>query len=263
MPTLLWDEVGTRMYETGVDRGVLYLQDGSAVPWNGLTSVTEKIAGAEGAPIYFDGVKYGDALAIGDFSASLKAYTYPDEFMEVEGVSDAGNGLYLGNQQTTRFGLSYRTKIGNDEEGIDFGYKIHVLYNLTAIPVQKSFRATLNAPVEFEWNITSVPEKVPGFRATAHLIFDTRFMSPFLLQDIEDTLYGDGITEPRLPSLSTLVTFASSWVIIRITDNGDGTWTAEGPDEMFSMLDATTFQITQANAEYLDADTYTVSDSTY
>jgi hypothetical protein len=263
MTTLLWDQPGSRYYEAGVDLGVLYLPDGSGVPWNGLISVSEKVDGNQSSPVYFDGVKFADARAVGDFAASLKAYTYPDEFLEFEGVLGVGNGLYATNQPTSRFGLSYRTRVGNDEDS-NLGYKIHVLYNLTATPAQKNYQTIIDgSAVEFEWDITAIPGEVPGFRPTAHLIFDTREMSPVLIEDIETTLYGNELTNATLPDISTLTAFIGSWVILRITDNGDGTWTATGPDEYFTMLDATTFQIDQANAAYLDANTYMISDVTY
>jgi hypothetical protein len=264
--TVLWDQPGERVYETGVDRGVLYLPNEGAVPWNGLISVTEKASGGNGTPLYHDGVKYGDALVATDFEATLRAYTYPDEFMELEGTVNAGNGLFVTGQKPQRFGLSYRTKIGNDDEGIDYGYKIHILYNLLAFPSQKSFN-TQNAQgsaMEFEWTLTSVPGNLQGYRATSHIILDSRHMGSLLIADIENTLYGDGIVVPRLPEISTLVSFIAGWVIIRIIDHNDGTWTAEGPDEFITMLDATTFEIgPNANAEYLDADTYVISDTTY
>lgn len=261
MTKLMWDQIGERIYESGVDRGVLYLADGSGVPWNGLINVTETKTGGEGSPIYFDGVKVADHAIPGDFAATLKAYTYPDDFLEYEGVVESENGLFIANQQPRRFGLSYRTKIGNDEEGSGLGYKIHILYNLTAIPSQKSYQTDRdNSAMEFEWSISAIPGETPGFRPTAHLILDTRHMNPLLLADIESTLYGTDFVNARLPPISTLVNFISNWVIIRITDNGDGTWTADGPDNLITMLDATTFQIIQANATYLDADTYMISD---
>jgi hypothetical protein len=265
MTTLVWDDIGTHVYEAGVDRGVLYLTNGIGVAWNGLTSITEKMSNDD-EPIYFDGVKYANHIALGEFSASLKAYTYPDEFLEFEGILYSNNGLYIGNQPSKRFGLSYRTKIGNDTEGIDAGYKLHVLYNLTAIPSDRDYTTLSAAPeaIEFQWDISAIPEDVPGFRPTAHLILDSRLMSPALLSDIEDTLYGDGITDATLPPISTLVSFIGQWVIMRITDNLDGTWTADDGDGGFiTMLSGTEFQIVQANAVYLNATTYNISDVTY
>lgn len=264
MTTLVWDEAGSRFYESGVDRGVLYLQEGNGVPWNGLLAVNEDPPATDASPVYFDGVKYADVLALGEFSGSLKAFTYPDEFLEFEGILEVGNGLFVTNQHPRRFSLSYRTKIGNDLD-IDKGYKIHILYNLLAVPSQKSYETQtedINV-IEFEWTITSIPDRVVGFEPTSHLILDTRLMGPLLLKDIEDSLYGNEFNDAKLPPISTLTAFIGEWVIIRITDNNDGTWTATGPDNLITMLDATTFQIIQANAEYLDEDTYRISDLTY
>jgi hypothetical protein len=263
MPAILWDQSGDRFYQAGVDRGVLYLPDGTGVPWNGLISINESVSGNEASPIYFDGVKFADVVTLGEFSASLKAYTYPDEFLQFEGVLEVGNGLFVTNQPVSRFNLSYRTKIGNDDSG-DLGYKIHVIYNLMAIPQSINYETISSVNVvEFEWAITSIPVEVSGFHPTAHLIFDSRFMGSLLIEDIEHTLYGDKFNDASLPSLSTLTSFISQWVIMRITDNYDGTWTVIGPDSLIKMLDSTTFQIIQANAEYLDENTYIISDLTY
>ena len=264
MTTITWDQPGERFYESGVDRGVLYLPSGLGVPWNGLVSVNEKPLTNDTQPVYFDGIKFEDLVVPGDYAGTISAYTYPDEFLEFEGVLSIGNGLFAANQQPGKFGLSYRTMIGNDE-GDNSHYKIHLLYNLTAIPSQKSFQSFSNDPnvTMFEWSITGIPGEVSGFRPTAHIVFDTRFMGPLLLEDIENTLYGDDLNAANLPTISTLTSFISAWVIIRIIDNGDGTWTATGPNNLITILNATTFQIIQANAEYLDANTYVISDLTY
>lgn len=264
MTALVWAQEGARFYESGVDRGVLYLQDGNGVPWNGLLAVNEDSPVNDAAPVYFDGIKYADVLALGEFSGSLRAFTYPDEFLEFQGVLEVNNGLFVTNQHLNRFGLSYRTKIGNDQDE-DQGYKIHILYNLLAVPSQKAYETQADeiSAMEFEWTLTSIPEKAPGFEPTSHLIIDSRLIGPLLLKDIEDTLYGNEFDNAKLPPLSTLTSFIGEWVIIRITDNFDGTWTATGPDELITMLDSTTFQIIQANAMYSDEDTYTISDLTY
>jgi len=264
MASLVWDQVGSRFYEAGVDRGVLYLSGGNGVAWNGLISVNESAPETNRVPVYFDGIKYADVVGLGEFAGSLKAYTYPDEFLEFEGILEIGNGLFVTNQRSGRFGLSYRTLVGDDVDGIDQGYKIHILYNLSATPSAKSYQTISEIkPIEFEWAITSIPDYIPGFQPTSHLIIDTRSMAPSLLQDIEDSLYGTDFDDAKLPDLSTLTSFIDAWVIIRIVDNFNGTWTATGPDNLISMLDATTFQIIQANAIYLDTDTYMVSTLTY
>lgn len=263
MPRLEWDTAGERFYETGVDRGVIYPEDSIGIPWNGLISVTEKAPTNEGTALYFDGAKYGDDMAPGLFSGTVKAFTYPDIIAELEGSANAGNGLFVTNQSPQRFGMTYRTKIGNDVDA-SLGYKIHVLYNLTAIPSPRTYQSDKgDSALEFEWSLTAIPGEIPNFRPTAHLIFDTRFMGSLLLDDLESTLYGSAGSEARLPPISTLVNYIGGWVIIRITDNLDGTWTATGPDELITMLDATTFQIIQANSTFTDANTYIISDTTY
>lgn len=263
MTKIQWDQPGKRIYEIGVDRGVLYTPNDGAVPWNGLTGITEAALGGENSAVYFDGVKFAESTSPGDYAATLRAYTYPDEFNDLEGVVDLGNGLYLGNQEPGRFGLSYRTLIGNDVDP-ELGYKIHILYNLRAVPTPKNYQTSTGSnPTLFEWNITAIPEVISGYRATAHLIFDTRYMDPLLIQDIENSLYGTEFTEAELPEIQSLVGFASDWVIIRITDNFDGTWTADGPDDLITMLDSESFEIIQANSEMLDVNTYRVSDLTH
>lgn len=263
MPTLLWDEAGTRVYESGIDRGVLYLSDGAGVVWNGLISVNEIVEENEISPTYFDGVKITEIVVPGNFAATMTAFTYPDEFLEFEGTVDIGNGLFATNQRQKRFGLSYRTMIDSDSDVQH--YKIHILYNLLAVPSQKNYQTLSNSPnpIEFEWNLSAIPGEINGYRPSAHLIIDTRYMSPDLVRDIEGTLYGEGINSAVLPEIITLTNFISNWVIIRIVDNLDGTWTAIGPDTRITMLDATTFQILNANAEYIDGDTYVISTLTY
>lgn len=261
--TITWDAVGERFYESGLDRAVLYVNKVGYV-WNGLVSLIEKEASAEPTPLYFDGVKYAEATPLQDFGAVLKAYTYPDEFLVCEGVVDAGNGMYVTGQYPESFGLTYRTKVGNDESGLDLGYKIHILYNLSAAPTAKTHTTLSNTetPELFEWNITAVPANINGYYPTAHFIFDSRQMSPVLLSDLETTLYGDGTTTPVLPDPETLASFIGEWVIMRITDHGDGSWTADGPDAYFTIV-GTEFEINQANAKMVDADTYLISDKTY
>lgn len=263
MTKILWDQPGEKIYEAAVDRGVLYTKSGEAVPWNGLISINEKTAGWEANPVYFDGIKIGDSVALGDYAATISAYTYPEEFLDALGVAPIGNGMYVDNQTPNRFGLSYRTKVGDDINGTDLGYKIHVLYNLIAAPSQKNNQTGDLAPIEFQWDVTTIPEEVHGYRATSHVIFDTRYMEAMMIQDIETALYGDGFNQPGLPDLATLVGFAGNWAVIRITEFSDGTWTAEGPANLITYLDGTTFQITQANAIFIDANTYMISNTVH
>lgn len=258
--SLIWDEVGSRTYESGVDRGVLYLPDGSAIPWNGLTSVVEH-SGKEDSPIYFDGMKINVLVSSGDFSASMTAITYPDEFSEIEGLGFITPGVFYANQTPKSFGLSYRTMIGNDVEGDSAGYKIHVLYNVIAVPSDKSY-STMSAestPSQFEWEISAVPEEISGFRPTAHIIIDSREVHPILLEELETILYS---TETPLIPMAELAAYINDWYIIKIVDHGDGTWSAiTDYEELIVMTSPTQFEILDANAIYLDADTYEISDT--
>jgi hypothetical protein len=262
-PRIVWDKVGDRKFESGLDRGVLYLSDGSAVAWNGLTSVIEAFD-RETSPVYYDGMKINDLIVLGDFSASMKAVTYPDEFLEFEGLGEARNGVFLADQPSKSFGLCYRTQIGNDLEGPVTGYKIHILYNVTAIPHEKTYASFGEDPslVEFEWDITAVPEEIPGFRPTAHIIINSTDLDPWLLEEVEEFLYGSSFAEASLIPMADLMTYIKNWYRVKIIDNGDGTWTATTVRNGFiSFLAADVFQIANVNAVYLDENTFEISDT--
>lgn len=263
MTKLQWDQVGERQYELGVDHGVLYLSDGKVVPWNGITAVEENFSAETSSPIYVDGIKMLDTESIGDFSAILKAFTYPDEFLEIEGIVEVGPGIFGDDQPAKLFNFSYRTLIADDVNGTSLGYKIHVVYNALAVQdvPDRQTQTQSSSGSEFGWNIVSIPESTPGYRPTSHVIIDSRYIAPLLLSGIEDVLYGNDTIDPYLPPLTTLVEMAENWRFITITDNGDGSWSATGPEEYVKMLDTTTFQITSSNAHYLDADTYTIASS--
>lgn len=263
MTVLTWDSPGERFFQAGVDRGVLYIPGGDAVAWSGLTAVDETVDDGS-APYHVDGVKYLDRELLGDFSATIKAFTYPDEFEPFNGMGDMGNGLLAGDQKPKSFSMCYRTRVGNDTEGTDHGYLIHILYNCIALPNAKSF-ATLDdnvTPVEFVWDIKAVPASAEGYRPTAHLIFNSNELYPPVLATLEDVLYGTDDDDAFLPPLESIISVAIALGMITITDNGDGTWTADGPSDFITMLDATSFQITGVDATFLDADTYEVT-STY
>lgn len=386
MPKLVWDDAGKKRYETGLDRGVLYLPDGTGVPWNGLLSVEEDNSDITVESFYFDAIKYLQVRSLGDVAGTLTAYTYPAEFERFDGIAELENSLLLGNQPVDElFSLSYRTRIGNDVDGTDHGYKIHVLYNLTATPSNRSYQTISDQPnaMDLAWDINAVPEPIPGAAPTAHLIFDTTKMNRFLITDLENLLYGrdpvyippsddeldggtpetagvgelDGgtftwggqvaamiedptdpgifliqqgslvedqtdpgiylihngsliedATDPgvylieqvafgglvespvdgtleggtafsgsgtvtegdvvvtpaaKLPPMSDLVELIRSWLVMPITDNGDGTWSVTLPDEFVTFVDPTEFKITSASATYLDADTYELTDTHY
>lgn len=206
MTALEWDRISERIYQTGVDRGVLYLHDDLAVPWNGLISVEES-SDSEHKSYYLDGVKYLENLTPGDFQGRLKAFTYPDEFDLVNGIATPSPGLSYYEQPPKSFDLSYRTKVGNDVEGTNYGYKIHILYNVIAIPDSKSFDTQQDSdisPVEFSWILSGTPEKIVGFRPTSHISIDSMKIHPDILNLIENTLYGTNTIEPSLPTISVI-----------------------------------------------------------
>jgi len=192
MAKLQWDKAGQRLFEAGVDRGVLYLADNSGVAWNGLTELNETFSEDSVEPVYFDGVKVNDVISSGDFAADLSAYTYPDEFDSYQGVVDLGDGLYVDGQESRMFGMSFRTLVGNDLQLMDLGYRLHILYNLTAVPggLERSTISDSVDPLVFTWGLTSVPVKVDGYHPTAHIYFDSRFIPADILEAVESILYG-------------------------------------------------------------------------
>lgn len=261
MTALVWDDVGERVYQTGIDRGILFLNDGTAVAWNGLTSVEEDST-SEVKSYYLEGVKFLQNLIPGDFEGKITAFTYPEEFDEVNGLSSISPGLDIYDQPASSFNLVYRTKIGNDLSP-DFGYKLHILYNVIANPDNVSYD-TLDdsgvSPVEFGWSLSGTPTKLVGFRPTVHISIDSTQTPPDVFRVLEDILYGTETADPRLPSMSEIAGYFGYLQELIIVDHGDGTWTAiDAADNYITMLDPTTFQIDNADATYLDPDTYTIS----
>ena len=263
MARLTWDAVGQRGYQIGVSNGVLYLKDGRVAVWNGLTRVEES-ADAELTSYYLDGVKFLENLAPGDFSAKLKAWTYPDELDEVTGIAHAADGLSYHEQPPRSFNLSYQTRIGNDQNP-NVGYKIHLLYNLLAAPDETTFETISDetSPVEFGWSITGTPPRISGFRPTVHVSLDSTRVDPLVLQAVEDVLYGTDVSAPRFLSIGELRSLFDTVGILTIIDNGDGTWTAiDVSNEYITMDTPTQFTIAGADAEFVDATTYTISTTT-
>lgn len=265
MTALVWDKSGERIYQTGVDRGVLYLQGGSGVAWNGITSL-EETSSTEIKSFYLDGVKYLDNILPGDFSGKLKAFTYPEEFDSVNGVASPSEGLLFYDQPSKSFNLSYRTRMGNDLDGTDHGYKIHLLYNLVADPDTVTFltlTGTAVPPIEFSWTLSGTPPTNPsgkGYRPTVHISIDSNDTPPLVLEGIEDILYGSDTSDPYFPSISEILSLFESLGSLVIIDNGDGTWKAiDASDNYITMLNSTTFQIDGADATFLDATTYTIT----
>lgn len=204
MAKLVWDETGTRTFETGVDHGVLYPVNagkyGTGVAWNGLTSITESPSGAEPTNLYADNIKYLTLLSAEDFGGTINAYTYPVEFELCDGTAELGDGVTIAQQPRKVFGLAYRTKIGSDTQGQDFGYKLHLIYGALASPSEKT-RDTINespSAVEFSWTFTTTPVNVTGHSATAHLTIDSTKIDKDKLKKIEDALFGTEEEEPKI-----------------------------------------------------------------
>lgn len=263
MATLTWDDVGERVFQTGVDRGVLYLQDGTAVPWNGLTSIEES-ANGELKSYYLDGVKFLENLTPKDFVGRLKAFTYPDEFDSVNGIATIVEGFEAYEQPPKSFSLSYRTKIGNDIDGDDHGYKIHILYNILAQPDTYAYSTTDDSgvkPIEFGWTLTGTPPKLERFRPTVHVTIDSTKTPPEVLELVENHLYGTVYgSNASLPTIQEIEEYFGYLGALIIVDHGDGTWSAiDESNGYITMLDSTTFFIDHVDGSYSDPDTYTIS----
>lgn len=261
MTKLIWDQVGDRYFETGVDRGVLYPMNASGVAWNGLTAVDESPSGGDGVPYYLDGIKYLNTPSSEEFTAKISAFTYPDEFYELDGVVFDSPGLGFGQQGRKPFGLSYRTKVGNDVDGYDHGYKLHLIYNALASPSSRSHASLTSStePTTFSWDITTTPISVEGHRPLSSLIIDSTKVSEYLLEAVEAMLYGKDDGEPNLPTPNDLVTMFKGFIIFEVIDNLDGSFTATGMDSMFNFPSDTEFEITSPSAVFLDAESYSLS----
>ena len=225
MARLVWDKTGDHFYETGVKQGVFYPQTNgtytNGVAWNGLTAVTESPSGAEATALYADDIKYLSLYSTEEFSATIEAYTYPEEFANCDGSAALVNGVYVGQQTRKPFGLCYKTTLGNDTDGNDHGYKLHIIYGAMASPSEKAYATINDSPeaITFSWELTTTPVSVSGMKPTATVVIDSTKADETKLAALEDILYGknpstnggsDGV-EPRLPlpdEIKTLMTAA-------------------------------------------------------
>lgn len=204
--TLTWDATGERLFETGVKKGVLYLQDmdgayPTGVAWNGLTAVTESPSGAEATPLYADDIKYLNLYSVEEFAATLEAYTYPDEFAACDGSAELVKGVKVGQQKRKAFGLSYVTTLGNDVEGNAHGYKIHLIYGAMAAPSEKAYATINDSPeaITFSWELTTTPVSVAGFEPTACITIDSTAVDAAKLKEFEKVIYGSDTAAAHLP----------------------------------------------------------------
>lgn len=215
MSRLTWDKTGERYYETGVKQGVLYpiQSDGTysnGVAWNGLTAVTESPSGAEATALYADDIKYLNLISNEEFGATIEAYTYPDEFAECDGSAALADGVMIGQQKRKTFGLCYKTTVGNDVDGNDYGYKLHLIYGCLAAPSEKAYNTINDSPeaITFSWEVSTTPVNVNGFKPTSQITIDSTKIADgkkTKLTELEDILYGKDSVEsdpknnPRLP----------------------------------------------------------------
>lgn len=212
MSKIIWDEIGSRFYETGVKKGVLYpLSEGAyplGIPWNGLTAINEGSSGAESTPLYADNIKYLNLMSAEEFTATIEAYTYPDEFAVCDGSAEIATGVSIRQQKRQPFGLSYVTQIGNDTDGVDCGYKIHLVYGAIAAPTDRSYSTINDSPdaITFSWEITTTPVEVPNHKPTATMVIDSTKVDSVKLKALEDILYGAANADPRLPLPSEILT---------------------------------------------------------
>lgn len=260
MPRLTWDEVGSREFEAGVDRGVLYVDGNPGVAWSGLTSVEMRSTGGGTKSYYLDGNKYLLVSAAEEFGATINAFTYPPLFALCDGSKQARSGLRVSQQRRKSFGFSYRTKVGNDLNN-DAGYKIHIVYGALAEPTERSYTSVGESvePVEFSWTIVTKPPVIPGFKATAHVEVDTRTTDSNVLNLIESTLYGTDEDLPRLPTFEELVEMYDEFFVFVVTDNGDGIYTISGPDDAIQNIDEFFLQFDWPTVVPVDEHTYTIS----
>lgn len=214
---LVWDQTNERLYETGVKMGVVYPQaTGGTYPmgvaWNGLTAVTESPSGAEATALYADDTKYLNLMSAEEFAATIEAYTYPDEFAECDGSAELAKGVAIGQQKRKAFGLCYRTVLGNDVDGNDYGYKLHIIYGAMAAPSEKAYATINDSPeaITFSWELSTTPVSVDGFKPTASITIDSTKADPTKLEALEKILYGSEEAEARLPLPNEIATLMAA-----------------------------------------------------
>lgn len=204
MAVLTWDQTGEKTYETGVQKGVLYPMDGAVygkgVAWNGLTAVNETPSGAESTKLYADDIKYLDIRSAEEFGATIEAYSSPEEFDACDGTAELADGVNIGQQNRKGFGFCYRSTIGNDTEYNNYGYKLHIIYGLTASPSERSYSTVNDSPeaATLSWEVSSTPVNVAGFKPTSIVTINSKKINPEALKEIEDTLYGTESVEPKI-----------------------------------------------------------------
>lgn len=265
MVQLTWGNPGERLFETGVDRGVLYPRTGPGVAWSGLIAVNESPTGGDANPFYMDGIKYQDRGTAEEFAGTIEAYTYPKEFGRCDGSESIADGLFVTQQYRQPFGMSYRTKVGNDTSGQDHGYKIHIVYNAKATPTERGNQTITNSPeaITFSWGFTTIPKRISGVRPSAHLVIDSTVTDPAIVSTIEDLLYGTVDTAPSLPTptdiLNIYIEGGPVPLFVVTGPDVDGKFTVTGPDFMIITLDPDHFRLDSAFVTDLGDGTYSAA----
>lgn len=255
-----WSAPEGRYFDTGLDRGVLYPRGATGVPWTGLVSVDEE--GSEGAATYYiDGRPFLFLPKPKEYRATLQAYTYPDEFAAIMGLTEATDGMYLDSQPGDSFDLSYRTLVGNATSGTEHGYKIHLIYNATVTPQSTSYESLSNSinPTTFSWDIQAVPVRVEGFRPTAHIVIDTRHMDQEKIDGIENLLYGSDAANAAMPTPQIIFDLLSFGDAIVVTDLGNGEFEVTGSYDNVYMVDDGIFRVDNVDGQDNGDGTFTIS----
>lgn len=271
MAVLTWDNVGERTYETGLDRGVLYLPSNgvysNGVAWSGLTTVTETPSGAESNKQYADNIPYLNLFSAEEFSATIEAYTYPKQFEQFDGMAVPQPGVTLGQQNRGVFGISYRTIFGNDVEGEAYGYKLHLIYGCQASPSERAYSTTNDSPepINFSWELTTTPVPVTGYKPTSIITIDSTTVDSAGLAALEDLLWGTAGTDPQLPLPDTVIgLFAGVTLVtpaVPVYDNVDTITipTVTGVDYYDATQDPTLTTVLAAGAYVIAEDTIIVA----
>lgn len=254
MARIEWSAVGSRLYEAGVDRGVVYV-DGAGYAWSGLVSIEESPDGGEERAYYCDGVKYLNLSAKEEYKATINAFYSPRAFDACDGVVSVRPGLFVSQQRRKTFGLSYRSRIGNDLSGTNYGYKIHIVYNALATPAPRRYatESSDTNPSVISWGITTKAVAIPDVMRSAHLVIDTTLAPSYVVSLLEDILYGNSLNAPRLPDPGEIAALFDDDTEFTVTDLGEGEFEIEGSDMAVQMLSAGIYQITHDNVIALDA----------
>ena len=260
---LSWAQLSERFYETGIDRGVLFVEGQNGVSWSGITEVTESPSGGQAIPYYLDGIKFLNRAEQEEFAGSISAFYSPPEFDECDGSVEPNYGVSLKQQGRKSFSFSFRTKVINAENPAIQHYKIHIIYNAVALPADHSY-VTLSADTDLEplsWKIVTQPLPFPELLPTAHITIDTSKADPAIVDLIEDFLYGTTTTPSVLPSPSDVFDLfggIAAYQLI-VTDLGSGLFDISGPDDHVTLVATDTYTITGDGVTPFDAEVATIS----